>query len=171
MITEKFINELIICPKRAIGADRKRMISVNRSLRNKASLISVDGNYTYSLFLRQSEDFMEDFSVGLIWTNASKHIGINKEIILIRYQGPHDSGKPLGEDVHHDYHIHQISVEDVNERRYLRPGNKEISHDFSSFLGALFSLTSYCGIIDLDKYIDYSQFNAPLPGQMDLFNQ
>ena len=171
MITEQLINELITCPKKAVQANRKRMIPVNRSLRNKIAIVSMDGSYTYDLFLRQSEEFMEDFSVGLIWTNAAKYIGISKEIILIRYQGPHDSGKPLGEDIHHDYHIHQISVDDVNERRYMRPRNKEISKDFSSFASALFSFVSYCGIIDLVKCIDYSQFNAPLPGQIDLFNQ
>ena len=88
MVTEELITELIVCPKKAIGADRKRMLSVNRSLRNKVALISVDGNYTYNLFLRQSEEFMEDFSVGLIWTNAAKYVGINKEIILITQTKP-----------------------------------------------------------------------------------
>lgn len=169
MVTEELITELIVCPKKAIGADRKRMLSVNRSLRNKVALISVDGNYTYNLFLRQSEEFMEDFSVGLIWTNAAKYVGINKEIILIRFQGPHDSGKPMGEDLHHDYHVHEISVSDIKERRYLRPSNKGVSKEFSSFSGALFSCVEHCGIIDLEEYIDYSQFNAPLPNQTCLF--
>ena len=169
MITEELITELIVCPKKAIGADRKRMLSVNRSLRNKASLVSSNGNYTYDLFLRQSEEFIEDFSVGLMWTNAAKYISVNKEIILIRFQGPHDSGKPMGEDLHHDYHVHQISVDDIKNRRYLRPSNKGISKDFSSFAGALFSCVTHCGIIDLDKYIDYSEFNVPMLGQTSLF--
>ena len=169
MITETFLNELITCTKRAIKAERKRMVLINRSYRNKIDLISLDSNYTFELFLRQSDIFSEDFSVGIKWANASKYVGINKEIILIRYQGPHDSGKPLGEDLHHDYHIHQITVEDINERRYLCPSNKEISKEFSSFSDALFSIVSHCDIIDLDKYIDYPPFNAQLPGQTDLF--
>lgn len=170
MITEELINELITCPKNVVKADRKRMQLVNRSLRNKVSLISTDGNYTYDLFLRQSEEFVEDFSVGLIWTNAYKYIDVNKEIILIRFQGPHDSGQPLGEDLHHDYHIHRTTVTDINEHRYLRPGNKGPSKDFSSFASALFYITSYCSIIDLDKHIDFSQFKEPFLNQTSLFD-
>lgn len=169
MITEELIQELITCPKKAVGADRKRMVSINRSLRNKVSLISENGKYTYDLFLRQSEEFMEDFSVGLIWTNSAKYIDINKPIILVRFQGPHDSGKPLGEDLHHDYHIHETTVEDIQSRRYRSPRNKMISKDFSSFPSALFYCLHYCGIIGLEEYIDLSQFDVPLSGQLSWF--
>lgn len=143
------------------------MISINRSLRNKVTLVSEDGKYTYGLFLRQSEEFWEDFSVGLIWTNAEKHINISRDIILIRFQGPHDSGKPMGEDVHHDYHIHQISVKDIEQRRYLRPGSKGITNSFSSFAGALFEMISYCHISQLEQCIDFSQFR-PASGQISI---
>ena len=170
MVTPELIQELILCPKKAVRAERKRMQSVNRSLRNKVALASVDGKYTYDLFLRQSEEFIEDFSVGLIWTNAAKYIGVNKEIILIRFQGPHDTGKPLGEDLHHDYHVHEITVSDINERRYLRPGSKEASKDFSSFAEALHHIVSYCGIIDLEQHIDYPQLSEQLPGQESIFD-
>lgn len=169
MVTENLITDLIVCPKQALKAERKRMICINRSFRNKVTLISEDGKYTYDLFLRQSEEFMEDFSVGLIWTNAEKHINISKDIILLRFQGPHDSGKPFGEDLHHDYHVHQISADDIHERRYLRPGSKGASKDFSSFAGALFAMISYCHINHLDQCLDLSQFHAPLPGQTSLF--
>lgn len=169
MVTETLISNLIVCPKKALKADRKRMLSVNRSLRNKVTLISEDGEYTYALFLRQSEEFMEDFSVGLTWTNAEKHLNISKDIILIRFQGPHDSGKPLGEDLHHDYHVHQISVEDIKEHRYLRPSNKGVTNSFSSFAGALFEMISHCHISDLEQCIDLSQFHAPMIGQTSLF--
>lgn len=169
MLTEDFIQDLIVCPKKAVKAERKRMLSVNRSLRNRVALISLDGSYTYDLFLRQSEDFLEDFSVGLIWTNADKHIGVNKQIILIRLQGPHDTGEPLGKDLHHDYHVHKITVADINERRYLRPSSKESSKKFSSFAGALFHISEYCDITGLDKYIDLPQANEPSPDQISLF--
>jgi len=160
MITETLISELITCPKKALKADRKRMVPVNRSLRNKVVLQSADNNYTFDLFLRQSEEFMADFSVGLIWTNAAKHIGVNNNILLIRFQGPHDSGKPLGEDLHHDYHVHQISVDDINEHRYFRPSNKGPSKDFYSLASALFSFIDHCAIINLENCIDLSQFNT-----------
>ncbi len=170
MITEDLINELIVCPKKAIKADRKRMIAVNRSFRNRITLCSLDGSYGFDLFLRQSEEFVEDFSVGLIWTNASQYSDIAKDIILIRFQGPHDSGKPFGEDLHHDYHIHQISVEDIAQRRYLRPSRKTSSDKFHSFSGALHEIIQHCSIIDLDKCIDFSPFTTPSPDQLSLFD-
>lgn len=169
MITEELINELISCPKKAVRADRKRMVAVNRSLRNNVALLSEDDRYTYDLFLRQSEEFMEDFSVGLRWTNAAGFIGVNKDILLIRFQGPHDSGKPLGEDLHHDYHIHQITTEDIRQRRYFRPSNFGSSKDFCSFSGALIAFVGRCGIIGLEKVIDMSPFQAPLSNQLSLF--
>ena len=169
MITEDFINELITCPKKALRADRRRMLAKNRSLRNNVSLASLDGIYTFDLFLRQSEEFAEDFSVGLKWTNAAGHIDVNQDIILIRFQGPHDSGKPFGEDLHHDYHIHRISVDDIANRRYLRPSRKEPAKNFHSFDTALFSLVSACGIIDLDKCMDFKPFQPELPDQLSLF--
>lgn len=170
MVTPELIQELILCPKKAVRAERKRMQPINRSLRNKIALVSTDGKYTYNLFLRQSEEFIEDFSVGLIWTNTASYIGVNKEIILIRFQGPHDTGKPLGEDLHHDYHIHEITVSDINERRYMRPSSKETSKNFSSFAGALHHIVSYCGIIALDQHIDYPKTHEQIPGQESFFN-
>ena len=46
------------------------MTLVNRSYRNDISVISLDNNYQYKMFLRYSNEFNEDFSVGLIWTNS-----------------------------------------------------------------------------------------------------
>ncbi len=170
MITEKLINELITCSKKAIKADRKRMVNINRSFRNKIALCSIEGEYTFDLFLRQSEAFIEDFSVGLIWTNAAQYSDIAKDIILIRFQGPHDSGKPFGEDLHHDYHIHQITVDDIAQKRYLRPSNKESSAKFSSFPGAVCEIMKHCNIIGLDDCIDCSPFISPSPDQLSLFD-
>lgn len=112
IITQQFLHELITCPKRAIGADRRKMLLTNRSYRNNVSLISLDEKYSFKMFLRQSDEFQEDFSVGLIWTNTEAYITKGKDVILIRYQGPHDSGKPIGIDTHHDFHVHEITVAD-----------------------------------------------------------
>lgn len=161
MLTDDFLQKLITCPKRAIKAERKQMLVINRSRRNNISLVSVDGRYTYTMFLRQSADFMEDFSVGLIWTNAAKYSSIGKDMILVRFQGPHDSGKPFGEDLHHDYHIHQLSAADISERRFSKPSNKGISREFSSFEGAVLAFIKYCGIVELEAYIDLSSFTDP----------
>lgn len=153
MITNEWIQQLIRCPKQAIKADHRKMEPSNRSLRSNIRLVSLDGRFQYRMFLRQSTEFLEDFSVGLIWMNAAEHIGLQEKIILIRFQGPHDSGKPFGEDIHHDYHIHEITAEDILQCRWRKPSNKEVSKSFSSFPTAIFTFVEYCGIIGLEKAI------------------
>lgn len=153
-ITEELIKELITCTKVIKKADRKKMLPENRSLRNNVQLSSTDGKYEYVLFLRQSCEFIEDFSVGLKWTNPSKYFNINKSIILFRCQGPHDSKKPEGADCHHDYHVHEITVNDIKERRYEKPQNKEVCKEFSSFESAIYYFCKKCGINNLEEHID-----------------
>lgn len=158
-ITNEFIQELITCKKVVKKADRKNMIQENRSLRNNIQLTSADGKYEYVLFLRQSCEFLEDFSVGLKWVNPSRYFNINKSIILFRCQGPHDSKQPEGTDCHHDYHTHEITVKDINERRYEKPQNKEVCKEFSSFESAIYYFCKKCGINNLEEYIniDFSE--------------
>lgn len=142
MITQAFIeNELIRSQKRITRAEKQQMWLDNRHYRNTFFLESCDGNYTYRVFLRYSDDFIEDFSVGLIWTNPARHINVTKQVILLRCQGPHDSGEPLGADIHHSYHIHETTVQDILERRYSKPQYKEATDKFTSFQSACFILS------------------------------
>jgi len=128
----------------------------NRHVKNNFILESLDGKFTYRVFIRYSSEFIEDFSVGLIWTNAAQHININRDIILLRCQGPHDSGEPVGSNIHCDYHIHQTTVKDVLEQRYSKPENKCVTDAFSSFQTALFYFASFCGIINTSDYQDFT---------------
>ena len=146
---------MIDCPKNAIRAERKRMQSVNRHRKNNAYLVSQDGKFEYKLFLRQSLEFLEDFSVGLIWTNPTRHIEITKNsVILLRCQGPHDGKTPLGTDLHHDYHIHRITLDDFDAKRYQKPSDRVQTSDFSSFEQAILYATNRCHINGLDNILD-----------------
>lgn len=82
-ITEELLQEVLSCPKISRRADRKRMTSSNRSKRNTVYLSSENGKYDYKLFMRQSEEFMEDFSVGLIWTNPAQYIDVTKTAFFL----------------------------------------------------------------------------------------
>ena len=168
LLSETIIQELISCKKRAVKADRKRMVLLNRSYRNDVSLISLDNKYTFKMFMRYSNDFNEDFSVGLIWTNSDKFFDVSKPIILIRYQGPHDSGQPLNGDIHNDYHIHEITSEDINEGRFLKPSSKETTNKYASFGEAVQSFEADCSVIGLRECIDISQIYKNIPGQVKL---
>ena len=105
--------------------------------------------------MRQSEDFLEDFSVGLIWTNPTNYVEISKSsVILLRCQGPHDGKKPLGSDTHHDYHIHTITLDDFKDKRYQKPSGRVSTSAFSSFEQAIFYLIYEYKVKDLEKVVD-----------------
>ena len=154
-ITEELLQEVLSCPKISRRADRKRMTSSNRSKRNTVYLSSENGKYEYKLFMRQSEEFMEDFSVGLIWTNPAQYIDVTKNsIFLIRCQGPHDGKAPQGTDIHHDYHIHRITLDDIRERRYQKPSGRMSTDEFSSFEQAVFYLINTFEVKNIDRVVE-----------------
>lgn len=166
-LTNEFLHELICCPKVIQKAERKNMLQQNRSFRNSMNLKSVDGHYDYVMFLRQSAAFCEDFSVGLKWINAEKYFDIKKSIILLRCQGPHDIKQDTGTDCHHDYHVHEITVKDIMEKRYTRPTKKKIVKEFGSFETAIVYFCKLCGISGLNKWID---IDLPDIDQMSIFD-
>lgn len=167
IITKELINNLITCQKVIEKSERKNMQVENRSFRNNIFLFSKDKKYTFTIFLRKSCVFEEDFSVGLKWTNADKYIDIHKDIILFRCQGPHDTKSPLDIDTHHSYHTHMITVKDIEEYRYTKPESKSPCKEFNSFETAIVYFCKKCGIIELDKYIN---IKLPTEGmQYELF--
>lgn len=161
------VDELIECPKIVIKADRKNMIEKNRSYRNNVQLKSKDGKYSFIMFMRQSSEFLEDFSVGLTWTNANEYWNAKKPIILIRCQGPHDSKQDFESDPHHSYHIHKLSPADIKQRRFGKPSNCGITDHFSSFDEAIIYFCNRCAIMGLSDYINLN--DAQIEGQCSLF--
>lgn len=154
-INDALLREVLFCNKVAVRADRKKLSFSNRHRRNNVFLASKDKKYEYKLFMRQSEDFLEDFSVGLIWTNPSKFIEITKSsVILVRCQGPHDGKEPLGFDIHHDYHIHTITLEDFKDKRYQKPSGRVSTSKFSSFEQAIFHLMTEYKVDGVAKVVD-----------------
>jgi hypothetical protein len=167
MISEELLNEVMNAAKTAIKAQRRKLTLINRHYSNKISLQSDDGRFKYSLVLRKSESFIEDFSVLLIWENANEY-DVNKDIILARYQGPHDGKKAGGSDIHHSYHTHKITLEDIKATRYHRPSERNETKAYNSFEQAIQCFTNDFGIVGLEKKIDPFWINSPLPGQMTI---
>lgn len=155
MLTEAFLKEVIACPKRVIKADRKKMLLENRHHKNKLDMISEDQGYTFKMFMRQSDEFVEDFSVGLIWTNPQKYINVSKNIIMLRCQGPHDGKQEMGFDIHHDFHTHEISPLDIEEKRFIKPSTRVSTKSFRSFEQALCYFIGKCGIINIEDFIEF----------------
>lgn len=154
-INDTLLQEVLFCNKVAIRADRKKLSFANRHRRNNIYLVSEDGKYEYKFYLRQSEDFLEDFSVGLIWTNPANYIEISKSsVILLRCQGPHDGKEPLGSDIHHDYHIHTITLDDFKDKRYQKPSGRVLTSAFSSFEQAIFYLINEYKVKNVESVVE-----------------
>lgn len=154
MLTEHFLQEVITCPKRAIKAERKKMVLDNRHYRNRLDLLSTDDQYIFRMFMRQSDEFIEDFSIGLIWTNPQKYIHVNKSIVMLRCQGPHDGKQAVGFDLHHDFHTHEISLLDIQEKRFQKPSNRTANNTFRSYEQALMFFIEKCGIINIEDFLE-----------------
>lgn len=155
VITDALLEDVMLCNKIATRADRRRLVFSNRHRKNTIYLSSENGKYEYKLFLRQSEAFIEDFSVGLIWTNPAQFFEISKNcVILLRCQGPHDGKAPQGTDIHHDFHIHKITLNDLQEKRYQKPSDRKTTTEFSSFEQAIFYFINAYHVMDMDKVIE-----------------
>lgn len=167
-MTDQDLIAIVECPKKAVKADRKKMIESNRSLRNNISLQSLDGKYQFTMFLRQSTEFYEDFSVGLIWQNPSEVLSnVTRPIILLRCQGPHDGRADIGSDLHHDYHVHEFTSDDLNCMRLKKPSRKGKAVNFFSFETAIDYFIDRCKIKGLEKVIELPN-NSELAGQLSL---
>jgi hypothetical protein len=168
MITEQLLNRVIEAPKIAIKAKSKKMVLINRNHSNTIYLKSDDSEYGYRLVLRQSDTFIEDFSVALIWDNANTVSDINKDIILVRYQGPHDGKVPVGTDEHHSYHIHRITLEDIKEKRFNKPSNRQYTNRYASFEQAIKRFEMDFSITGIENVVEPFWKNSQLPGQMSV---
>lgn len=133
MITQELLYDVLIAPKKAISAKRKRMFENEGHTENVALLVSADGQYEYSLKFRKSSYFFNNFSVILIWENPGKYCEISKPFTLVRFNGPHDGNKPQGEDLHHSFHVHLLTPEDVEQGRFTKPGRCAETQKYSTF--------------------------------------
>ncbi len=109
--SQEELEDLISCLKRITEPPKEKMVLVNRYLRNGMKLKSVDDNYEFYIFMRQSDSFKEDFSVGLNY----RPIDYPEEVYLLRCNSRHGhSENTLTDKPHFIYHIHWINAEDLN---------------------------------------------------------
>ena len=64
-LTEQNIADLIACPKEVVDPPRREM--EGRMKRNEMTLRSADKKPEFRVFLRQAEEFLENFSIGLVY--------------------------------------------------------------------------------------------------------
>jgi hypothetical protein len=106
------LEEQITCPKEVSEPPRREMKLDGAHWRNDAKLVASNAvKGEFAIFMRKSEDFPENFSIGLIY---SPHDG-RGEIILFRCNGKHGDFNRSFDPTHphFDYHVHRASEDAI----------------------------------------------------------
>jgi len=152
--TDNGISELVGCPKTIKEAPRRDMKEENRHRRNDLVVISDDG-VEFDVFIRQSLDFAEDFSIGLVC-----HAPDGKRITLVRYNGQHEQSPELfGSHPHFSYHIHQATGDNLAAGRFEKhPG--EVTDRYASLDEAIAEFMTTTNIQGWGRHFPQS---VPMP--------
>ncbi|GAB1431734.1 hypothetical protein MASR2M29_03590 [Spirochaetota bacterium] len=144
-LNENEIYLLISCKKKTNEAPKKNMQLKNRSYRNDMKIESIDNKHKFSVFMRCSEDFPEDFSIGLIYLAET-----GKNYMIYRCNGPHGESLPefQNDEPHFGYHEH-IIMPGTNTMKSL------ITNKFGTYQDALRFFCSKCNIIDASDYFSF----------------
>lgn len=159
------IDKLVVCRKTVKEGPTKKDKLAGAHYRNDAKLLASDDAIKgdFSMFMRQSEDFPENFSVGLTYHPKDGR----QDITLLRCNGqhgtfnnrmPHDADHP-----HYSYHVHRASEKALEEGRKAECW-AETTAEFATFGEAVQYFIKAVNLDDADaeKYF-------PFDGQRMLF--
>lgn len=151
-MTDEDIRRLIACPKRITRRQPARGYRTdNRHQRCSLDLQSVNGvGGIFTVFIRQSTMFMENFSVGLCYQTGN---AVQGSITLARYNGPHGETSRAPDGHYARPHIHRITAQEIAHGA-LQPQEKdrEITNRYATLEQALLIFFGDAGIAN---YADY----------------
>jgi hypothetical protein len=109
--TVQDITKLISCSKKILDPPKRDMRVGDGFRRNDMTLVSDGVPGFFHVFMRQSEDFQENFSIGLRYDPKDG----TGDITLIRCNGPHGAynGNADPSHPHWDFHVHRASPEAI----------------------------------------------------------
>ena len=153
MITDSEIQKLITVPKEITKkSPAKGYDSKDGTRRCTLYLQSTAAKkVSFLIFVRQKIKYMENFSIGLNYLKGDNMLG-DREISLIRYNGPH--GGVAAKDGHrHKAHIHHIMPKQI-ESGSIKPEPKhiEITDKYNTFDQALSAFFEDIKVINHPKY-------------------
>jgi hypothetical protein len=129
------LDQLVACPKVISEAPARELRLDGAHWRNDAKLVASDGTKGYfAMFLRKSDDFPENFSVGLTYVANDGRSSIQ----LFRCNGKHGvfNNDSDPEHPHWDYHIHRASEQAI-EAGFKSEKYAEKTTAFASYEEAL----------------------------------
>ena len=144
------IDLLIQCPK-VVSVSPKHIDSLDKGhYRNNMELRSVDGQYSFSVFMRRHEFFAENFSIGLKY----HPFDTPGSFVIVRLNGPHGEHIDGWDDFdtpHCGYHIHKAKNENLEKGRRAEI-YAELTTEYSNYNDALLYLLRYCNIRTNHEY-------------------
>lgn len=143
--TDEELKSLVACPKKVIDPPRRDMRLDGKMKRNDMTLQSADGKHEFRVFMRQSDEFPENFSIGLMYL-PNEETG---SFQLIRCNGQH--GGERAHSHHAVFHVHRSKADDINAG-IMEPRHIEETNAYASFREAL---AHFCATVQVEKSDDH----------------
>lgn len=159
MLTDRQILDLIACPKTIVQKDPARGYrEENRQRRCDLELQANENNdLRFSVFVRQSTEFIENYSIGLRYQTNEGRLGT---ITLVRYNGPHGETSRHPDGHYASPHIHYITESELaSGSTQPQERHREVTDRYATFEQALSVFFADAGIADLQGY-----FPGIIPG-------
>ena len=143
--SQEEIEELIACPKTVSEPPRRDMKQDRGHFRNDMRLKSTDEKFEFRAFMRRSEDFPENFSIGLAFLPKDG----TGELVLLRCNGPHGDFNDAIDPAHphFDFHVHRASAAMI-EAGLRAEKSATINRDFASYEEALQYFVTVANVTD-----------------------
>ena len=141
--SEDDLKNLITCRKRISQPPRDEMRREGNTLRNEMELESLDTQHSFYVFMRQSREFSENFSIGIDYLPRDEP----GRFCLLRCNGRHGGNR---EHPHHSHcHIHRSTAGDVNAGIRAERHIEQIG-EYASYRDALFYFLKLINITESD---------------------
>lgn len=143
IFTALSIDELISCKKLITELPTREFKEENRHRRKDMRLRDeTDLKRVFSVFIRQSLEFSEDFSLGLVYLSTD-----GKRMTIVRYNGQHEQTNDPYDlaKTHFQYHIHKATPENLNNGRYEKHPAAATAA-YASFEEAMFEFFAAIGL-------------------------
>lgn len=140
-LTDSKISELLLVEKRVMNPMVRKKIE-GRHERVDYKIISIDEQYNFSLYTRQSTRLITNFSVGLRWVRRNE-----EDVMLIRCNGSNHRHTNAIENnaIHCVCHIH-LATERYLSSSMPDDGFAKETNEYTNLDGALLYLIKKCNI-------------------------
>ena len=152
MLTDHQIEQLIGLPKDIVSKTPSvGYRSENRSRRCELELTaSASPDIEFTVFIRQNDKFIENFSIGLRHKTRDRRLGT---VTLIRYNGPHGEINRGLDDHFGKPHIHRVTAEELAEgNREPQERHREVTDRYGTYEQALLI---FFAEIAVSNHLDY----------------